>query len=414
MRVSALSVALALGAAACAAPQTAETRSPSPGREPALTQPPEPESVHAPPAEAAAPACGGKPLTVLFFDVGQGLSALVKLPDDRNILIDAGESPTRPACGAPCKDWNARLLAALPAALGTPKLDALWITHQHSDHLGGVPSILNGLSLGVYIDNGRDLGKAGVNDARNAALASGAQILVESPGDTTPPLPATKQVKLTPVLPAAWPHDCVSGSPPNPNECSIALRIDYCRSSILFTGDAGEGDGTSDGGIEPAIDPGEIGLLQVGHHGSATSSSEPFLQKIRPKYAVISSGKIDEGTNAGYCHPRAVTVTALTAVMGGAGTTTIKAFDGSVKCGANKPTHWLDIPSNDHLWSTARDGDVVLITKGDGSFTRVTDSSPPTEDACCKTCTNSKPCGDTCIPKANTCTKAPGCACAAQ
>lgn len=57
-----------------------------------------------------------------FFDVGQGLSAVVKLPDRRNILVDAGESPTRPGCGAPCKDWNARLLAALPTALGSFKI----------------------------------------------------------------------------------------------------------------------------------------------------------------------------------------------------------------------------------------------------------------------------------------------------
>lgn len=362
-------------------------------------------------APATATACGGEPLTVHFFDVGQGLSVLVKLPDGRNVLVDAGEDPNRPFCGAPCKEWNQRLLAKLPAALGSTKLDALWITHQHSDHLGGVQSVLKGLSLGVYIDNGLDLTKAGIKKARDAAVASGAQILVQSPGQVASPLPGTSEIKLTPVLPASWPSDCLTGSKPNANECSIALRIDYCKSSLLFTGDAEDG-------LEGLIDPGEIGLLQVGHHGSATSSSEPFLKKTKPKYAVMSPGKPDEGTNGGFCHPREVTVAALTKSMGGPGAKTIKSFDGKVKCGASTPANWVEAPANDNLWSTARDGDVVLVTNGDGIFERVTasDSSTPTGPAggaCCKTCTNSKPCGDACIPKANTCGKPPGCACAA-
>jgi competence protein ComEC len=344
--------------------------------------------------------------------VGQGLSVLVKLPDGRNILVDAGEDPNRPFCGAPCKEWNQRLLAALPTALGSKKLDALWITHQHSDHLGGVPTVLAGLSLGAYFDNGRDLTKAGIKKARDAATASGAQLVVESPGSATAPLPATAEVKLTPVLPAAWPDDCLTGSKPNANECSIALRIDYCKSSMLFTGDA-------ENGLEGLIDPGDVNLLQVGHHASATSSSAGFLQKTKPEYAVISSGKPDEGTNGGFCHPREVTVAALTTAIGGAGSKTIKSFDGKTGCGRNKPDHWVEEPANDNIWSTARDGDVVLVTNGDGKFARVTsggDASGTTGSsggACCKTCKTSKPCGDTCIPMANTCSKPPGCACAA-
>jgi competence protein ComEC len=137
--------------------------------------------------------------------VGQGLSVLVRLPDGRNILVDAGEDPNRPFCGAPCKEWNQRLLADLPTALGSKKLEALWITHQHSDHLGGVPTALKDLSLGVYVDNGRDFTKDLIKDARDAATASGAQLVVESPGEVTQPLRATSEVKLTPVLPAAWP-----------------------------------------------------------------------------------------------------------------------------------------------------------------------------------------------------------------
>jgi hypothetical protein len=160
-------------------------------------------------------------------------------------------------------------------------------------------------------------------------------------------------------------------------------------------------------------------LLQVGHHASATSSSVAFLNKTKPNYAVISSGKPDEGTNGGFCHPREVTVAALTHAMGGPGSKTIKSFDsedGKVKCGRTESTNWVEAPANDNLWSTAREGDVVLVTERYGTFERVpgSDSSTPAGPsgiACCKTCTNSKPRGDACIPKANACNKAPGCAC---
>jgi competence protein ComEC len=407
LRFFASSVALALGTIACGAaipPPVAPPPAPPPSTPPAASNTP----AEARPAAAAnaTATCGGAPLTVHFFDVGQGLSALVKLPDGRSILVDAGESPKRPGCGAACEAWNTRLLAALPAALGSSKLDALWITHQHSDHLGGVPSVLETLSLGVYIDNGRDLAKAGIVSARAAATASGARFLVESPGNTTHPLPATAEVKLTPVLPAALAGDCST----NPNDCSIALRIDYCNSSMLFTGDAEDR-------LEELIEPGDVNLLQVGHHASETSTSVAFLNKTKPEYAVISSGKVGEGTNLGYCHPRKLAVAHLTTAMGGAGAKTVKAFDsedGVVKCKNSTPANWDEVPANDNIWSTARDGDVVLVTRGDGKFERAgAGSSTPTPPACCKTCTNSKPCGDACIPKNNACTKAPGCACAA-
>ena len=117
---------------------------------------------------------------------------------------------------------------------------------------------------------------------------------------------------------------------------------------------------------------GEVTLLQVGHHGSHTSTSVSFVEKLKPKYAVISSAKPDEGTNDGYCHPRAVTVATLTAAMGGPGKRTVKAFDGAAKCEKSepKPDHWLEVPASDRLWATARDGGVTLTTAGDGTFSK--------------------------------------------
>jgi competence protein ComEC len=300
-------------------------------------------------------------MTVHFFDAGQALSVLVTLPDGRRLLVDAGESPRRPCKG--CKAWHDRVMAGLKNDLGTGRLDALWITHQHSDHVGGAADVLTAFKVGAYFDNGLDLDKTTViKSARAAVTSTGAQLVVVDPDHVDVPLKATDSVKFTPIIPKQWPSSCRL----DPNACSIALRIDYCKSSVLFTGDAPTEE-------EELWDThGEVTLLQVGHHGSDTSSGSALIAQTKPKYAVVSSGKPDEGTNDGYCHPRSITVENLTKAMGGAGTRTVRAFDGTIKCDKKQsaPAHWIEVPAADHIWSTARDGDVVLITKGDGAFVR--------------------------------------------
>ena len=59
----------------------------------------------------------------------------------------------------------------------------------------------------------------------------------------------------------------------------------------------------------------------------------------------------------------------LTTVMGGAGSKTLKAFDGD-RCAGSQPSDWVDVTTGDHPWATERDGDVVLSTTGGGTFTR--------------------------------------------
>jgi hypothetical protein len=131
----------------------------------------------------------------------------------------------------------------------------------------------------------------------------------------------------------------------------------------VFTGDAEHEE-------ETRLDPrGPVKLLQVGHHGSETSTSPRFLAAVRPSYAVISAGKPDEGMNHDYCHPRAIVVKRLTNVLGGAGSRSVRAFNGE-RCDRARPSDWTDVAASDHLWATERDGDVVLTTTGDGRFAR--------------------------------------------
>ncbi|MBX3232956.1 MAG: MBL fold metallo-hydrolase [Labilithrix sp.] len=314
----------------------------------------------APVGDASAAACGdGAPLTVRFYDSGQALAVLLTLPDGRQVLVDAGESPRRPCAG--CKAWHERVMSGLRRDVGARGLDALWITHQHSDHVGGAEAVLTTFKTALYVDNGLDLDKTAViRDARAAAAATDATIHVVDPERPASPIAEGGSVRFTPILPSKW----TAGCPRDPNECSIGLRVDYCKSSLLFTGDAPVEE-------EDAWDlRGEVTLLQVGHHGSETSTGPSFLERARPKYAVISAAKQNEGTNDGYCHPSAAVVEELTAAMGGPGAKTVRAFDATNTCVRGGTDNWRDVPASDSLWVTARDGDVVLRTIGDGTFTR--------------------------------------------
>ena len=219
--------------------------------------------------------------------------------------------------------------------------------------------MLAGFQVFTYVDNGRDARKSEVRRAHQAAEDRGVAIRVVDPEHAEAPIANSADVEIAPILPAAWPPSCSHDA----NECSIALRIDFCRSSVLFSGDAEHYE-------EALLDfHGSVTLLQVAHHGSETSTSPGFLAKTHPSYAVISAGKPGEGMNADYCHPRALIVKRLTSLMGGPGSRTLRAFDGN-RCAGSQASDWVDVPASDHLWATERDGDVVLTTTGDGVFLR--------------------------------------------
>jgi competence protein ComEC len=312
-------------------------------------------------AAASAPAVATartRAMAVHFYDVGQGLAVLVDLPDRRHVLFDAGDSPRRPGCDG-CADRNRKLLEKLGADLQGAPIDLLWISHPHSDHVGGAPEVLETFDVRVYVDNGLDLRRAEVRDARRAAERRGVPVRVVDPDHRQVPLADAGDVRLTAVLPGAWPRSCRE----DPNECSIALRVDFGASSVLLMGDAEHQEEVQ---LEPLA---PVTLLQVAHHGSDTSTTPAFLARTRPRYAVISAGRPGEGTNREYCHPRALIVRRLTRVLGGAGDSTLEAFDGE-RCDRATPSDWTHVPASDRLWAAPRDGDVTLVTSGDGTFER--------------------------------------------
>jgi competence protein ComEC len=299
-------------------------------------------------------------MTVRFYDVGQALAVLVELPDGRHVLVDTGDDARRSGCGPACAAASGHLLDALRSDLRGAPIDLVWITHPHSDHVGGAAAVLESFPVRAYVDDGRETNRPEVRRARRAAEARGVPVHVVDPGHAQVPLASSGDVRVRAVLPPAWPPACARDA----NECSIGLRIDDGASSVLFTGDAEHEE-------EATLDTlGPVTLLQVAHHGSETSTSPAFLARTRPSYAVISAGRPGHGMNREYCHPRAIVVKRLSRALGGAPATAIGAFDG-VRCDRATPEDWVWLPASERLWATERDGDVVLVTRGDGVFRRV-------------------------------------------
>lgn len=218
-------------------------------------------------------------LTVHFIDVGQGDSTLIEA-DGHFMLIDAGEKEAAPAVVDYLKDQ------------GVKTLDYVIGTHPHSDHIGGLESVIKGFSVeGVMLPDKEHTTRT-YEKLLDAIDEKGVKITVPKPGESYSLGNASFQI----LSPNGDYGD-------NLNNWSIGIRLLYGETSFVFCGDAekeAEADMLSNG-LKLNAD-----VLKVSHHGSSTSSSPEFLRAVNPRYAVISCGK-----NNDYGHPHKETLKSL-------------------------------------------------------------------------------------------------------
>jgi competence protein ComEC len=199
-------------------------------------------------------------LDVVFFDVGHGDAALLRLPNGRHLLIDAGAR-------GPTGDHGTHTILPHLERYGIDRLDAVLVSHPHGDHLGGVPALLRGVPVDQLITSGATVDSELFAETRHLIDSTSVPHRTVQRGDT---LHLDPSVRLQVLAPGP---DMRASD--NANDASIVLRVVYGQTTLLFTGDA-ERD------AEAALVRRYGSLLdsdvvKVGHHGSSTSSTAPFV-----------------------------------------------------------------------------------------------------------------------------------------
>ncbi len=213
-----------------------------------------------------------------FIDVGQADCTLV-ICDGETLLIDGGNVE------------DSSLIVSYISNLGIEHLDYVVCTHGHEDHVGGLSGPLNAFTAGHVLCSVDNYDSKAFEDFKRYTNKQGLEIEIPEVGDTF-------QIGSA-VVRVLGPQQEYSDT----NNMSVVLRITYGETAFLFTGDAeamAEEDIVDSGAVLSST------LLQVGHHGSETSTSYQFLREVMPEYAVISVGEDNS-----YGHPHDVILSRL-------------------------------------------------------------------------------------------------------
>jgi competence protein ComEC len=218
-------------------------------------------------------------LKVVFLDVGQGDSVYIEAPNGRQMLIDGGP--------------DAKLLASLSKVMpfADRSIDMLIATHPDADHIGGFPILLDNYKVTSIIENGASSTSKVYASLENKITKNKINKIIAHRG-----MHIILDDKKNIYLDILFPDRDISKM--DSNDGSIVGKLVYGNNSFMFTGDApiytenliewNESDSTL-----------KSDVLKLGHHGSRTSSSILWLEKVDPRVAIISAGK---GNRYGHPH----------------------------------------------------------------------------------------------------------------
>jgi len=216
-------------------------------------------------------------LEVLTLDVGQGDAIFLRFPNGRTMLVDGGARELG-------RDMGERVVLPFLRSRGISRLDAVVATHAHGDHIGGLVSVLEGIEVGTYLDNGQAYGSWTARRVAELIGERGIEHRVVCAGDSLIGLGGVGVVVIHPT------HKYVSGkgkAPRGINNGSVVLQVRYGGQGMLLTGDV---EKETDGELLRWGDRLRADVLKAAHHGSRTSSSEAFLAGVRPRTVVVSCG----------------------------------------------------------------------------------------------------------------------------
>lgn len=241
-------------------------------------------------------------MEVHFINVGQGDSTYIELGDGTDILIDGGESK-----------YGNTVVNYLKNLEKDIDLEYVIATHPDSDHVGGLQEVFKQLDVKNFyypVDAPHDTQTW--NNVLNLAKTEGCKILDAKSGTTL----NIGGAVLKFVHPATDYKDN--------NEDSVVTLLDYNNTEVLLTGDA---EATTENDMVNQNLVGDVDVLKVGHHGSNSSTTQAFLNKVKPEHSVISVGENSYG------HPTSTILNRL-------------------------------VNSGSKVWRTDKNGNVILTSNG--------------------------------------------------
>jgi competence ComEA-like helix-hairpin-helix protein len=220
-------------------------------------------------------------VTVSILDVGQGDAILIRSPEGKTALIDAGPS---------------HHVVTLLKERGITSLDLVILSHHHADHYGGMADVVKIFRPRFFL-------------ASNSAHTTPRYLKL---------LELVRDQKITALQPQATPRRLELGSvvltvlpqapedPHEENNNSVGLRLQYGRFSVLLPGDAEEAERNWWERHAPNLCT-DCCILKLAHHGSHNGTDAPWLDLVRPQLAVASVGRSNP---FGHPHPETLALLA--------------------------------------------------------------------------------------------------------
>ncbi|WP_188456828.1 ComEC/Rec2 family competence protein [Virgibacillus oceani] len=251
-------------------------------------------------------------MKVHFIDVGQGDSILIETPNDKTILIDGGP----PKSG--------KLVVEFLKKHHVKNIDLLIATHPDIDHIGGLVAVMKSIDVDRIIDSGKLHTTNTFAKYIDQIIKNDIHVDVAKRDDIIDLDPLVKIRILN-----------THNGKKNNNQSSIVLKLSYGEIDFLLMGDSERKQ------EKRLIKTNEIQseILKVGHHGSKTSTSLPFVDLIKPQIAILTYSKTNK-----YGHP------------------------------VDRVIHNLQ-KVNAHIYSTAVFGNITITTDGKGYFV-ITEKDP--------------------------------------
>jgi beta-lactamase superfamily II metal-dependent hydrolase len=210
-------------------------------------------------------------IEIVFLDVGQGDAILLRSPEGKTALVDAG----------PADDIVDQL-----QALGVDTLDLVVASHAHADHIGGMDRLIETHPVAFFMDNGVPHTTATYARLMELVRAS----------DITYLRHTARTLGLGAVSIHVLPPDTLAEEQ---NDRSIGLLVEYGAFRLLLTGDA------EMAGLEHLLETGipDVTILKASHHGSRNGVTPAWLAATQPEVVVISCGRDNPH---GHPHARAL------------------------------------------------------------------------------------------------------------